>query len=183
MGFPVSTTFWGHVTSLLHLFNNLPQYSHYIKEKGACLTSSTLSDYREKNKNIPSLWPLHVLHQLRVFAVTLPKTNSSPLKMVDSNRNFLFQGSIFRGQLLVSGRVTRIAFQWCGRSEGWRNFQTDFISSTCKRWRKTKHVTYVSIEKTWKDVGQNFFETTKNHWNLNNIIYKNKTSRFLLGIC
>ena len=27
---------------------------------------------------------------------TLPKTNSSPLKMVVFNRNFLFQGSIFR---------------------------------------------------------------------------------------
>ena len=28
---------------------------------------------------------------------TLPQTNSSPLKMVDSNRNLLFQWSIFRG--------------------------------------------------------------------------------------
>ena len=28
---------------------------------------------------------------------TLPETNSSPLKMVVSNRNLLFQGSIFRG--------------------------------------------------------------------------------------
>ena len=36
---------------------------------------------------------------------TLPKTNSSPLKMLVSNRNLLFQGSIFRGELLVSGRV------------------------------------------------------------------------------
>ena len=37
--------------------------------------------------------------------ITLPETNSSPLKMVVSNRNLLFQGSIFRGELLVSGRV------------------------------------------------------------------------------
>jgi len=29
--------------------------------------------------------------------LTLPETNSSPLKMVVSNRNILFQGSIFRG--------------------------------------------------------------------------------------
>ena len=36
---------------------------------------------------------------------TLPKTNSSPLKMVVSNRNLLFQGSIFMGEMLVSGRV------------------------------------------------------------------------------
>ncbi len=31
------------------------------------------------------------------IGITLPKTNSSPLKMVVSNRNLLFQGSIFRG--------------------------------------------------------------------------------------
>ena len=36
---------------------------------------------------------------------TLPKTNSSPLKMVASNNHLLFQWSIFRGKLLVSGRV------------------------------------------------------------------------------
>ena len=34
---------------------------------------------------------------------TLPETNSWPLKMVVSNRNLLFQRSIFRGELLVSG--------------------------------------------------------------------------------
>ena len=37
--------------------------------------------------------------------ITLPETNSSHLKMVVSNRNLLFQQSIFRGELLVSGRV------------------------------------------------------------------------------
>ena len=37
---------------------------------------------------------------------TLPETNSSPLKMIVSNRNILFQWSIFRGELLVSGRVS-----------------------------------------------------------------------------
>ena len=36
---------------------------------------------------------------------TLPETNISPIKMVVFNRNLLFQGSIFRGELLVSGRV------------------------------------------------------------------------------
>ena len=36
---------------------------------------------------------------------TLPETNSSPLQMLVSNRNLHFQGSIFRGELLVSGRV------------------------------------------------------------------------------
>ena len=39
-------------------------------------------------------------------SLTLPETNSSPLKMVVSNRNLLFQGApIFRGELLVSGGV------------------------------------------------------------------------------
>ena len=41
---------------------------------------------------------------------TLPKTNGSPLKMMVSNRNILFQGSIFRGELLVSGRVDLLRF-------------------------------------------------------------------------
>ncbi len=37
---------------------------------------------------------------------TLPETNSLPLKMMVSNRNLLLQGAhIFRGKLLVSGRV------------------------------------------------------------------------------
>ena len=42
---------------------------------------------------------------------TLPKTNSSPLKMVVSNRNFLFQGGPHFQVLLllVSGRVTRMS--------------------------------------------------------------------------
>ena len=41
-------------------------------------------------------------------ASTLPETNSKqkPLKMMVSNRNLLFQGSIVRGELLVLGRVT-----------------------------------------------------------------------------
>ena len=45
-------------------------------------------------------------HHCKRAVVALPKTNSSPLKMVVSNRNFLFQGApIFRCELLVSGRV------------------------------------------------------------------------------
>ena len=36
---------------------------------------------------------------------TLPETNSLPLKIVVSNRNILLQWSIFKGELLVSGRV------------------------------------------------------------------------------
>ena len=39
------------------------------------------------------------------LGVTLPKTNSLPLKPVVFNRDLLFQGApIFRGELLVSGR-------------------------------------------------------------------------------
>ena len=49
--------------------------------------------------------------------VHLPKTNSLPLKMMVSNRNILFHGApIFRGKLLVSGRVsyfeTFYLFDW-----------------------------------------------------------------------
>ena len=39
--------------------------------------------------------------------ITLPKTNSSPLKMDFSNRKV---ASIFRGELLVSGRVSCFFF-------------------------------------------------------------------------
>ena len=43
---------------------------------------------------------------------TLPKTNSSPLKMVVSNRNLLFQGApIFKGEMLVSGRVSSTSWE------------------------------------------------------------------------
>ena len=51
---------------------------------------------------------------------TLPKTNSSPPKMGGSNRNLLFQGSIFRGELLVSGRVNH---------NGWTDEVADFYAT------------------------------------------------------
>ena len=38
-------------------------------------------------------------------AVTLPETNSSPLQIGHPNRKLVFQSSIFRCELLVSGRV------------------------------------------------------------------------------
>ena len=40
----------------------------------------------------------------QVRTVTLPKTNSSPLKIGLPKRKFIFQPSIFRGELLVSRR-------------------------------------------------------------------------------
>ena len=40
---------------------------------------------------------------------TLPETNSSLLKMMVSNRNLLFQWSIFRGKLAVTFREGRHA--------------------------------------------------------------------------
>ena len=43
-----------------------------------------------------------------VGAFTLLETNSSPLKMMVSNRNLLFQG-VFSGVMLVSGRVSTLA--------------------------------------------------------------------------
>ena len=39
----------------------------------------------------------HITLKEVVNCLTLPKTNSSPLKMVVSNGNLLFKGSIFRG--------------------------------------------------------------------------------------
>ena len=48
---------------------------------------------------------MFVIQTKKALMLTLPETNSSHLKMVVSNRNLLFQQSIFRGELLVSGRV------------------------------------------------------------------------------
>ena len=47
-----------------------------------------------------------------VTRVTLPKTKSLLPKMVAFNRNLLFQGSIFRGELLVSWRVKQCRNVW-----------------------------------------------------------------------
>ena len=54
--------------------------------------------------------------------ITLPKTNSSPLKMDFSNRKVVFQPSIFRGELLVSGRVSWVFLEvvknfWAAKSQ------------------------------------------------------------------
>ena len=57
---------------------------------------------------------LRVLPEVRSTEETLPKTNSSPLKMVVSNRNLLFQGSIFRGY--VSFREGKPCLQVCRNS-------------------------------------------------------------------
>ena len=42
---------------------------------------------------------------IRFLGRTLPKTNSSPLKMMVSKLGILFQGGTFSGANLVSGRV------------------------------------------------------------------------------
>ena len=46
----------------------------------------------------------------RILVPTLPKTNIAPLKMVVSNRNFLFQGLFSGGELLVSGRESWVVW-------------------------------------------------------------------------
>ena len=61
--------------------------------------------------------------------VTLPKTNSSPLKTMFSNRNLLFQGSIFRCELLVSGRV----FLYYQFFSGWQKSLPVFPSTISQR--------------------------------------------------
>ena len=60
-----------------------------------------------RNTSSDGFQPATILEMVTsVWMSTLPKTNSSPLKTVVSNRNILFQGApIFRGELLVSGRV------------------------------------------------------------------------------
>ena len=40
---------------------------------------------------------------------TLPETNSSPLKMMVSNRNLLFQGSIFRGYVSFRDGISHVS--------------------------------------------------------------------------
>ena len=45
------------------------------------------------------------LKSVAFFLGTLPKTNSSPLQMDGWNTTFLLGRPIFRGELLVSGRV------------------------------------------------------------------------------
>ena len=44
---------------------------------------------------------------------TLPETNSSPLKIGLPNRRVVFQPSIFRSKLLVSGRVCLMSHLFC----------------------------------------------------------------------
>ena len=46
-----------------------------------------------------------LLHPPKGKKTTLPETNSSPLKIGLHKRKVLFQPSIFRGELLVSGRM------------------------------------------------------------------------------
>ncbi len=59
---------------------------------------------------------------------TLPETNSSPLKMVVSNRNLLFQGSIFRGY--VSFREGKCTF-W---KDPTASIHPRFMSDTTPTW-------------------------------------------------
>ena len=58
-------------------------------DRGGCLTSDS------------EIWS---------WPITLPETNSSPLKVGHPKRKLVFQPSIFRGKLLVSGRVS---FSFC----------------------------------------------------------------------
>ena len=51
-----------------------------------------------------------LFHLARMIAITLPETNSSHLKMDGWNTSFLLGWPIFRGEMLVSGRVTATCF-------------------------------------------------------------------------
>ena len=67
-------------------------------------------------------YPMHWGQIARGYAIFLKprnqetplhETNSSSLKMMASNRNLLFQGSIFKGYMLVSGRAyTSAPWRW-----------------------------------------------------------------------
>ena len=60
------------------------------------------------------------LSSFKVESVTLPKTNSSPLNLMVSNRNLLFHWSIFR--CYVSGRVNQ-----CMPEAFFQNFHPKYI--------------------------------------------------------
>ena len=49
---------------------------------------------------------------LGIWSLTLPKTNSSHLKMMVSSTNLLFQGIIFRCNSLVSGKLFPLCRSW-----------------------------------------------------------------------
>ena len=68
---------------------------------------------------------------------TLPETNFSPLKMMVSNRSFLFQGSIFRGKLLVSGRVSQSILAFL-KEAGKMDFGI-FLFEALSRWWQLKY--------------------------------------------
>ena len=63
------------------------------------------------NMSLPTLQMLSPIKRIRgrhlknLFVGTLPKTNSSPLKMDGWNTSFLLGWPTFRGELLVSGSV------------------------------------------------------------------------------
>ena len=54
-------------------------------------------------------WPA-MMNGATPLKFTLPETNSSPLKMDAWNTTFLLGFGLFSGDMLVSGRVTRLPF-------------------------------------------------------------------------
>ncbi len=81
-----------------------------------------------KNAKIESV----VWNQRFIYQSTLPETNSSPLKIGLPNRKVVFQPSIFRGELLVSGRVFLKAF--LNRISDCDNLRIKFFS-TATLWK------------------------------------------------
>ena len=80
---------------------------------------------------------------------TLPETNFSPLKMMVSNRSFLFQGSIFRGKLLVSGRVSHSILAFL-KEAGKMDFGI-FLFEALSRWWQLKYFWNFHPEKWGND--------------------------------
>ena len=125
--------FFDNIYIYLHthiLFMHISRYMHLVfSSPNETQTPSTVRSLKKSpiTKTLDSRWgpactsrkPWNALAKWRRKETdseneekdTLPKTNSSPLKRVVSNRNLLFQESIFRGELLVSGRVGNIAKQ------------------------------------------------------------------------
>lgn len=60
---------------------------------------------------------------------SLPETNSSPLRKMASNRNLLFQWSIFRGELLYSFREGILGLQHLTTNLKWPFFGTSLLST------------------------------------------------------
>ena len=111
-----------------------------------------------RNKRLVLLWS-NASH----LNMTLPETNSSPLKMMIFNRNLLFQGSIFRGYVSfregiehhsrIPGFASFFFLQLlgCFLDFPWQN--VDFFP-TKKSYQAKTHHTSIKLQKSGGAIGK-----------------------------